>query len=85
MFLAEPDIADRIADEAQEFLTGFRSEAEPDVFTDIVDSTKRASELGDRGWGALLDRHNEMVRKELERFPAGLNRPVFPTPWKSDS
>ena len=43
MFLAEPDIADRIADEAQEFLTGFRSEAEPDrvlatvMFTDIVD------------------------------------------------
>ena len=74
MFLAEPDIADRIADEAQEFLTGFRSEAEPDrvlatvMFTDIVDSTKRAAELGDRGWGALLGRHNETVRMELARF-----------------
>jgi class 3 adenylate cyclase len=74
MFLAEPDIADRITDEAQEFLTGFRSEVEPDrvlatvMFTDIVDSTKRASELGDRGWGALIDRHNEAVRKELARF-----------------
>jgi len=74
MFIAEPDIADRIVDEAQEFLTGFRGEAEPDrvlatvMFTDIVDSTKRASELGDRGWGALLDRHNDAVRKELARF-----------------
>jgi pimeloyl-ACP methyl ester carboxylesterase len=74
MFLAEPNIADRITDEAQEFLTGFRSEVESDrvlatvMFTDIVDSTKRASELGDRGWGALLDRHNESVRRELARF-----------------
>src|SRR5205823_9540841 len=53
---------------------GFRSEVEPDrvlatvMFTDIVDSTQRASELGDRGWGALVDRHNEAVRKELARF-----------------
>jgi class 3 adenylate cyclase len=73
MFLAEPDIADRIADEAREFLTAF-SEAPPDrvlatvMFTDIVDSTKCASELGDRGWGAVLDRHNETVRQELAHF-----------------
>jgi class 3 adenylate cyclase len=38
------------------------------MFTDIIDSTKRASELGDRGRGALLDRYGEAVRKELARF-----------------
>ena len=30
--------------------------------------SRRTSDLGDRGWGALLDRHNEAVRKELARF-----------------
>ena len=45
---------DRIADEMEEYLTGSRSEVEPDrvlatvLFTDIVGSTKKASELGDR-------------------------------------
>jgi class 3 adenylate cyclase len=31
------------------------------VFTDIVDSTTKAEELGDRRWQALLDRHNEIA------------------------
>jgi len=38
------------------------------MFTDIVDSTKRAVELGDRQWRALLDRHDETVRQQLTRF-----------------
>jgi class 3 adenylate cyclase len=38
------------------------------LFTDIVDSTKRASELGDRRWRDLVERHNEAVREELRRF-----------------
>jgi class 3 adenylate cyclase len=65
---------DRILDEVEEFLTGSRPEAEPDrvlatvMFTDIVDSTKRAAELGDRGWRTLLDRHDDTVRQELARF-----------------
>src|SRR5829696_3425159 len=65
---------DRIADEIEEFLTGSRSEVEPDrvlatvMFTDIVDSTKRASELGDRRWKVLLDQHNQILRRELEKF-----------------
>ncbi|HET7691727.1 MAG TPA: adenylate/guanylate cyclase domain-containing protein [Gemmatimonadota bacterium] len=35
------------------------------LFTDIVDSTQRLSEMGDQRWGALLERHHEVVRKEL--------------------
>jgi YVTN family beta-propeller protein len=38
------------------------------MFTDIVGSTELASELGDRGWKALLSRHNTIVRRELKRF-----------------
>ena len=70
----ERDIADRIVDETEEFLTGSRSEPDVDrvlatvLFTDIVDSTKRAAELGDRQWRALLDRHDDTVRQELARF-----------------
>ena len=68
------DDASRIADEMQEFLTGSRPEVEPDrvlatvLFTDIVDSTKRATSLGDQAWRALLERHDALVRRELARF-----------------
>jgi class 3 adenylate cyclase len=71
---SERDIVDRIVDEAEEFLTGSRSEPDVDrvlatvMFTDIVDSTKRAAELGDRQWRALLDRHDDTVREQLARF-----------------
>jgi class 3 adenylate cyclase len=70
----EPAMVDRIASEIEEFLTGSRHEAEPDrvlatvMFTDIVDSTRRAAELGDRQWRTLLDRHDEIVRQQLGRF-----------------
>jgi class 3 adenylate cyclase len=66
--------ADDIADEIEEFVTGSRPDAEPDrvlatvLLTDIVDSTKRASELGDRRWRALLDRHDDLVRQEISRL-----------------
>jgi class 3 adenylate cyclase/streptogramin lyase len=38
------------------------------VFTDIVDSTTLARELGDARWRVLLDRHHEVVRKALKRY-----------------
>ena len=63
-----------IADEIQEFLTGVREPEEPDrvlvtvLFTDIVGSTERAREMGDRRWRELLDRHHAVVRNELARF-----------------
>jgi class 3 adenylate cyclase len=64
----------RIIGEIEEFLTGSRGEVEADrvlatvLFTDIVDSTKRAAELGDRQWRALLDRHDVAVRQQIGRF-----------------
>jgi YVTN family beta-propeller protein len=38
------------------------------LFTDIVDSTRLATELGDRGWHDLLEQHHELIRRELRRF-----------------
>lgn len=38
------------------------------LVTDIVGSTRTATELGDRRWRDLLDRHDEVVRAELSRF-----------------
>jgi len=64
---------EEILAETQEFLTGVREPAEPDrvlatvLFTDIVGSTERARELGDRGWRDLLERHHALVRNELSR------------------
>lgn len=60
--------------EIAEFLTGHRAEVPDDrvlatvLFTDIVDSTRRASEMGDRNWHALLDAHDAVVRAQLSRF-----------------
>jgi class 3 adenylate cyclase len=38
------------------------------LFTDVVGSTERARELGDRAWRELLERHHALVRRELARF-----------------
>ena len=38
------------------------------LFTDIVGSTERAAELGDSGWRALLERHDALVREQVERY-----------------
>ena len=38
------------------------------LFTDIVGSTERAIELGDRGWGQVLKEHHARVRREIRRF-----------------
>jgi class 3 adenylate cyclase len=63
-----------ITGEVEEFLTGQRHEPPPDrvlatvLFTDIVDSTRRAVELGDRRWREFLERHDEITRAEITRF-----------------
>jgi pimeloyl-ACP methyl ester carboxylesterase len=63
-----------IFDEIEEFLTGVRTGPDPDrvlatvMFTDIVESTARAVELGDRAWRDVLVRHHTLVRDELSRF-----------------
>jgi pimeloyl-ACP methyl ester carboxylesterase len=68
-----------IENEIERFLTevwegGGWEETEPDrvlstvLFTDIVRSTERAAELGDRAWRELLERHHAVVRRHLVRF-----------------
>ena len=37
------------------------------MFRDIVDATARMSELGDRAWGELIQRHHAIVRRQLLR------------------
>jgi class 3 adenylate cyclase len=70
-WVGEPDA---VLGEVEEFLTGVRTAPEPDrvlatiLFTDIVGSTALAARLGDRKWGDLLERHNALVRRQLERF-----------------
>ena len=60
--------------EIAEFLTGEQADVADDrvlatvLFTDIVDSTRRAAEMGDRDWHALLDAHDAVVRSQLTRF-----------------
>jgi class 3 adenylate cyclase len=60
--------------EIAEFLTGHQADVADDrvlatvLFTDIVDSTRRAVEIGDRDWHALLDAHDAVVRAQLARF-----------------
>ena len=61
-------------DEQEEFLTGARAVPVTDrvlatvLFTDIVRSTEQLAALGDQAWHARLDRHDAMVRAQLERF-----------------
>ena len=45
------------------------------VFLDIVGSTNRAAELGDRGWSELLESHRVIVRRELERSAVSRSTP----------
>lgn len=58
----------------EEFLTGVRPGPTPErvlatvLFTDIVDSTRLATEMGDRRWRDLLEQHQELVRSSLQRF-----------------
>lgn len=62
------------ADEIQEFLTGTRPALDLDrmlstvLYTDIVDSTARSSQAGDERWGQVVEQHDAIVRRQLERF-----------------
>jgi pimeloyl-ACP methyl ester carboxylesterase len=65
---------DRIADEIEELLTGTRPARRTDrilstlLFTDIVDSTRRAAAIGDAAWRTLLETHNTLVRGVLAQY-----------------
>jgi class 3 adenylate cyclase len=59
--------------EIEEFITGERHHVEPDrmlatvLFTDICGSTERAAREGDRSWRYMLERHDALFRRALER------------------
>jgi class 3 adenylate cyclase/alpha-beta hydrolase superfamily lysophospholipase len=65
---------DALIDEIEEFVTGRAPDQRLDrvlatvLFTDIVGSTERAAELGDRSWRDLLEDHHAIVRSELGRY-----------------
>jgi class 3 adenylate cyclase len=66
--------ADGALDAIEEFITGSRRHVDEDrvlatvLFTDIVDSTRLAAAAGDRRWRDLLDAHDEIAMREVERF-----------------
>ncbi|HZM57046.1 MAG TPA: adenylate/guanylate cyclase domain-containing protein [Acidimicrobiales bacterium] len=61
-------------DEIEEFITGVRGGSGAErvlatvLFTDIVGSTDRAGRMGDGPWRDLLDRHDQVIRVQLDRF-----------------
>ena len=66
--------SEAVIDQIQEFLMGRRHQPEIErvlktvLFTDIVASTEQASQLGDRRWRELLDKHDRAIRLDLERY-----------------
>jgi class 3 adenylate cyclase len=71
LFWETPELA---LDHIERFLTGVRRSAQPSrmlstvLFTDIVGSTRRAGELGDRRWRELLNVHDELTGRLVEEF-----------------
>ena len=67
-------LSPEVIDELERFVAGETAPAVPDsvlatlLFTDIVGSTERAAELGDRAWRELLAKHHSLIRRELARF-----------------
>jgi adenylate/guanylate cyclase family protein len=65
----------KLLDQVESFVGGIREEkaqlervVATVMFTDIVRSTEKAAELGDRGWGQLVERHHSTVRALLARY-----------------
>jgi len=70
LFWLAPGLAEAIV----EFARAAWGEPEPDtllatvLFTDVVDSTAKAVELGNRSWAEVVARHHALVRTQLERY-----------------
>jgi class 3 adenylate cyclase len=68
------DGTDAMYDEVEEFLTGERRPSEPDrvlatvLFTDVVSSTERLADLGDRRWRDVVQLHDATSRRQVERY-----------------
>lgn len=73
-FFLNDAVAQDLAAEMEEFVTGTRSAPDPDrvlatvLFTDIVGSTEQLASLGDQVWRDRVTAHYDMVRRELERY-----------------
>jgi len=67
-------LSPEIVDEVEAFVATLGAEAEPEtvlatiLFTDLVESTAKAAELGDRVWRELLAEHHARVRREIARY-----------------
>ncbi len=65
---------DAVVEEVEEFLTGMRHEGPSDrilatvMFTDIVGSTGHVAKMGDKAWRQLLDQHDAVTSRQVERF-----------------
>ena len=65
---------DDLLDELREFITGVRASPAPErvlatvLFTDIVGSTRSATQVGDQRWRLLLDQHDTVARRQIQRF-----------------
>jgi class 3 adenylate cyclase len=72
-WIAEGDL-DAMLEEIENFLTGVRRGPAANrvlatvLFTDIVGSTEHLADIGDRRWRQLLDRHDEIIDRLVERF-----------------
>src|ERR671938_1357450 len=70
----DDDVHEQTIRETERFVTGVGGLREPErilttvLFTDIVGSTGRAAQLGDRAWRELITRHHAAVRTEIARF-----------------
>jgi class 3 adenylate cyclase len=71
-------LADQVVSEVERFVTGALAPVRAEralaavLFTDIVSSTQLASQLGDRGWREVLDRHDETVRSDIATHSGNL-------------
>lgn len=71
---------DALQGDVEEFITGQRETSSTDLerilatvlFTDIVDSTRRAAEMGDRVWRRLLDNHDELAKQIVDKHRGNL-------------
>jgi DNA-binding SARP family transcriptional activator/pimeloyl-ACP methyl ester carboxylesterase len=63
-----------LLDEIERFLSEVQDDVEPNrvlatlLFTDLVGSTAKVAEIGDRAWQELLTKHHRVVRAQLARF-----------------
>lgn len=65
---------DAVLDEIQEFVTGERFKPEITrvlmtiLFTDIVESTRLANDIGDAKWKVLLEQHDQLCKRKIQHF-----------------